>query len=165
MYNIICCRECGGRRESGGTGRRARLRGVWLHRTGSSPVSRTKKEGRQSPTFFFVASDGFTEAVAADTSIVFAQRIVAAGNVCVSKLAVERSETSMFYEIKLVVERSETWFTVPFLANCLITINHGLRCIDNRFVLCYTKITILKNKKGSDPMTKKILSQRCFLIF
>ena len=29
--------------ESGGTGRRARLRGVWLHRTGSSPVSRTKQ--------------------------------------------------------------------------------------------------------------------------
>ena len=28
--------------ESGGTGRRARLRGVWIHRTGSSPVSRTK---------------------------------------------------------------------------------------------------------------------------
>ncbi len=27
--------------ESGGTGRRARLRGVWIHRTGSSPVSRT----------------------------------------------------------------------------------------------------------------------------
>ena len=32
------------RRESGGTGRRARLRGVWFIRTGSSPVSRTKKE-------------------------------------------------------------------------------------------------------------------------
>ena len=29
--------------ESGGTGRRARLRGVWIHRTGSSPVSRTTK--------------------------------------------------------------------------------------------------------------------------
>ncbi len=28
-------------RESGGTGRRARLRGVWFYRTGSSPVSRT----------------------------------------------------------------------------------------------------------------------------
>ncbi len=28
--------------ESGGTGRRARLRGVWFYRTGSSPVSRTK---------------------------------------------------------------------------------------------------------------------------
>ena len=27
--------------ESGGTGRRARLRGVWYHHTGSSPVSRT----------------------------------------------------------------------------------------------------------------------------
>ena len=27
--------------ESGGTGRRARLRGVWFHRTGSIPVSRT----------------------------------------------------------------------------------------------------------------------------
>ena len=30
--------------ESGGTGRRARLRGVWIHRTGSSPVSRTNKK-------------------------------------------------------------------------------------------------------------------------
>ena len=30
-------------RESGGTGRRARLRGVWIYRTGSSPVSRTIK--------------------------------------------------------------------------------------------------------------------------
>ena len=28
--------------ESGGIGRRARLRGVWYPRTGSSPVSRTK---------------------------------------------------------------------------------------------------------------------------
>ena len=27
--------------ESGGTGRRARLRGVWFYHTGSSPVSRT----------------------------------------------------------------------------------------------------------------------------
>ena len=30
-------RSCG----SGGTGRRARLRGVWFYRTGSIPVSRT----------------------------------------------------------------------------------------------------------------------------
>ena len=29
-------------RGSGGTGRRARLRGVWFYRTGSIPVSRTK---------------------------------------------------------------------------------------------------------------------------
>ena len=36
MYNSQCC--CG----SGGTGRRARLRGVWFYRTGSTPVSRTK---------------------------------------------------------------------------------------------------------------------------
>ena len=33
--------ERNAKRESGGTVRRARLRGVWLHRTGSSPVSRT----------------------------------------------------------------------------------------------------------------------------
>ena len=32
-------RACG----SGGTGRRARLRGVWFYRTGSIPVSRTRK--------------------------------------------------------------------------------------------------------------------------
>ena len=38
--------------ESGGTGRRARLRGVWLHRTGSSPVSRTKKSYHFDTTFF-----------------------------------------------------------------------------------------------------------------
>ena len=40
--------------ESGGTGRRARLRGVWLHRTGSSPVSRTKtkKDGKSRPFWF-----------------------------------------------------------------------------------------------------------------
>ena len=41
--------------ESGGTGRRARLRGVWIHRTGSSPVSRTKDcFGRNSPFFFSI---------------------------------------------------------------------------------------------------------------
>ena len=53
MYNIYRCGDC--RRqscESGGTGRRARLRGVWLHRTGSSPVSRTKKH--TSVCFFFL---------------------------------------------------------------------------------------------------------------
>ena len=32
-------------RGSGGTGRRARLRGVWFYRTGSIPVSRTNKKG------------------------------------------------------------------------------------------------------------------------
>ena len=35
------CLPLSGKCESGGTGRRARLRGVWIHRTGSSPVSRT----------------------------------------------------------------------------------------------------------------------------
>ena len=44
--NFIC--------ESGGTGRRARLRGVWLHRTGSSPVSRTKKSRSLDLLFHFV---------------------------------------------------------------------------------------------------------------
>ena len=46
--------------ESGGTGRRARLRGVWILRTGSSPVSRTtKKTGHQMcPVFFCVGRDG-----------------------------------------------------------------------------------------------------------
>ena len=44
--------------ESGGTGRRARLRGVWIHRTGSSPVSRTKDCFlRNSPFFFFDAKN------------------------------------------------------------------------------------------------------------
>ena len=40
-------------RESGGTGRRARLRGVWIHRTGSSPVSRTKGSVNSEPFSFF----------------------------------------------------------------------------------------------------------------
>ena len=39
-------------RESGGTGRRARLRGVWIHRTGSSPVSRTKGSVNSEPFSF-----------------------------------------------------------------------------------------------------------------
>ena len=39
--------------ESGGTGRRARLRGVWIHRTGSSPVSRTKDRFERNGPFFF----------------------------------------------------------------------------------------------------------------
>ena len=39
--------------ESGGTGRRARLRGVWLHRTGSSPVSRTTKTC-ENRSFLFI---------------------------------------------------------------------------------------------------------------
>ena len=39
--------------ESGGTGRRARLRGVWIHRTGSSPVSRTKDCFERNGPFFF----------------------------------------------------------------------------------------------------------------
>ena len=38
-YNTICSV-----RGSGGIGRRARLRGVCLRRTGSSPVSRTNEE-------------------------------------------------------------------------------------------------------------------------
>ena len=41
--------------ESGGTGRRARLRGVWIHRTGSSPVSRTKDCLERDSPFFFVS--------------------------------------------------------------------------------------------------------------
>ena len=46
--------------ESGGTGRRARLRGVWIHRTGSSPVSRTPKEHLflQVLFCFFLLFDG-----------------------------------------------------------------------------------------------------------
>ena len=43
-------RACG----SGGTGRRARLRGVWFYRTGSIPVSRTRKRlriGNNSESF------------------------------------------------------------------------------------------------------------------
>ena len=47
-------------RESGGTGRRARLRGVWLHRTGSSPVSRTKKH--TSVCFFFCVNNAVPDA-------------------------------------------------------------------------------------------------------
>ena len=48
MYNIIV--RCG----SGGTGRRARLRGVWFYRTGSIPVSRTNKKDSTSRRVFFV---------------------------------------------------------------------------------------------------------------
>ena len=40
--------------ESGGTGRRARLRGVWIHRTGSSPVSRTNSHWFQ---WLFIYAD------------------------------------------------------------------------------------------------------------
>ena len=40
--------------ESGGTGRRARLRGVWASHTGSSPVSRTKKRTKRSLRSFFI---------------------------------------------------------------------------------------------------------------
>ncbi len=40
--------------ESGGTGRRARLRGVWFYRTGSSPVSRTTKRTDAVASVFFV---------------------------------------------------------------------------------------------------------------
>ena len=40
--------------ESGGTGRRARLRGVWIHRTGSSPVSRTKP---LNPQWLYIYAD------------------------------------------------------------------------------------------------------------
>ncbi len=45
--------------ESGGIGRRARLRGVWLSRTGSSPVSRTRTSSdlfNGSLLFLFVRS-------------------------------------------------------------------------------------------------------------
>ena len=42
--------------ESGGTGRRARLRGVWIHRTGSSPVSRTKDRFERNGPFFFFSN-------------------------------------------------------------------------------------------------------------
>ena len=45
LYNIIV-------RESGGTGRRARLRGVWFYRTGSIPVSRTRKQASNSLSAF-----------------------------------------------------------------------------------------------------------------
>ena len=51
VYNNECC--CG----SGGTGRRARLRGVWIHRTGSSPVSRTIRGWvNSSIPFLFIKS-------------------------------------------------------------------------------------------------------------
>ena len=43
--------------ESGGTGRRARLRGVWIHRTGSSPVSRTKDRFERNGPFFFALQE------------------------------------------------------------------------------------------------------------
>ena len=52
VYNTICSRE------SGGTGRRARLRGVWFIRTGSSPVSRTTKKGKSQDLPFLVSRDG-----------------------------------------------------------------------------------------------------------
>ncbi len=38
-------------RESGGIGRRARLRGVWFYRTGSSPVSRTNSKLSSKNTY------------------------------------------------------------------------------------------------------------------
>ena len=42
-------------RGSGGTGRRARLRGVWFYRTGSIPVSRTRKQAsNRLSAFLFV---------------------------------------------------------------------------------------------------------------
>ena len=41
--------------ESGGTGRRARLRGVWFFHTGSSPVSRTKATALQWLFYFITA--------------------------------------------------------------------------------------------------------------
>ena len=47
------CLPLSGKCESGGTGRRARLRGVWIHRTGSSPVSRTKDCFKRNSPFFF----------------------------------------------------------------------------------------------------------------
>ena len=46
------CLPLSGKCESGGTGRRARLRGVWIHRTGSSPVSRTKDCFKRNSPFF-----------------------------------------------------------------------------------------------------------------
>ena len=47
--------------ESGGIGRRARLRGVWLCHTGSIPVSRTKiKRGEISPRFYFATKQGIS---------------------------------------------------------------------------------------------------------
>ena len=49
--------------ESGGTGRRARLRGVWLHRTGSSPVSRTKIAEKPSQQFFYLIIIKIVEAL------------------------------------------------------------------------------------------------------
>ena len=42
-------------RESGGIGRRARLRGVCLRRTGSSPVSRTRKRIPISESSFILS--------------------------------------------------------------------------------------------------------------
>ena len=45
---LLLLKKC----ESGGTGRRARLRGVWIHRTGSSPVSRTKDCFERNSPFF-----------------------------------------------------------------------------------------------------------------
>ena len=40
-------------REDGGTGRRVRLRGVWLHRAGSSPALRTNFKKPSRKTWFF----------------------------------------------------------------------------------------------------------------
>ena len=50
MYNNKV--SCG----SGGTGRRARLRGVWFYRTGSIPVSRTNKKRRVLVALLFLLS-------------------------------------------------------------------------------------------------------------
>ena len=49
LESLLLSEKC----ESGGTGRRARLRGVWIHRTGSSPVSRTKDCFERNSPFFF----------------------------------------------------------------------------------------------------------------
>ena len=48
LESLLLLEKC----ESGGTGRRARLRGVWIHRTGSSPVSRTKDRFERNGPFF-----------------------------------------------------------------------------------------------------------------
>ena len=44
-------------RGSGGTGRRARLRGVWFYHTGSTPVSRTNKKRPTSRWSLFVSTE------------------------------------------------------------------------------------------------------------
>ena len=63
-------------REDGGTGRRVRLRGVWLHRAGSSPALRTKKNQVERLGFFCFLSDEATIEKLCRTDRNLAQKIL-----------------------------------------------------------------------------------------